>query len=168
MGDPTREGAVLRCHRSTASAAEDTVTEMNRLNIRAIRGILLLAVVMAALLFVSAGTLDYWQAWVLLAAFFVPAIAITLYLMKKDRALIERRMSAGPLAEKEGAQKIIMLLASIGFIALIVVSAVDHRMQWSNVSLLVTLLGDVLVVLGFLVEFVVFRENTFSSATIEI
>src|SRR5882724_10033814 len=100
---------------------------MNILNIKAFAGLLFLLVAMAALLFVPAGTLDYWQAWTFLAVYFVSSLAITLYLMKKDPKLLERRMSGGPTAEKETTQKIIMSFTSLGFIGLLVIPALDHR-----------------------------------------
>jgi len=91
-----------------------------------------------------------------------------LYLAKKDPQLLERRMRGGPTAEKELLQKIIMLLMSLGFIGLIALSALDHRLLWSRMSASVALAGDVLVVLGWLVIFFVLKENTFTSATIEV
>jgi protein-S-isoprenylcysteine O-methyltransferase Ste14 len=100
--------------------------------------------------------------------FFSPAPAWTLYLMKKDPKLLERRMSGGPTAEKETTQKIIMLFASLGFIGLIVFPALDHRFAWSHVPPYAALAGDVLVMLGWLAIFFVFKENTFTSATIEL
>jgi protein-S-isoprenylcysteine O-methyltransferase Ste14 len=142
--------------------------EMNTLNIKAVSGLLFLLVVMAALLFVPARTLDYWQAWTFLAVYFASSLAITLYLMKKDPRLLERRMRGGPTAEKETTQKIIMIIASLGFIGLIVFSALDHRFAWSHMPPYVALAGDVLVVLGWLAIFFVFKENTFTSATIEL
>ena len=141
---------------------------MNTLNRKAFRGLLFLLLVMAALLFIPAGTLDYWQAWTFLAVYFVSSLAITLYLIKNDPKLLERRMSAGPTAEKETTQKIIMLFASLGFIGLIVFPALDHRFAWSHVPPYAALAGDVLVVLGWLAIFFVFKENTFTSATIEL
>jgi protein-S-isoprenylcysteine O-methyltransferase Ste14 len=141
---------------------------MNNLTVRAARGIAQLAIVMAAFLFVPAGTLDYWQAWVFLVVFFTATIAITLYLMKNDQALLERRMSAGPSAEKKKSQKIIMFFTSIGFVVLILVPATGHRWGWSQVPTFIVLLGDFLVALGFLVVFVVFKENTFTASTVEI
>jgi protein-S-isoprenylcysteine O-methyltransferase Ste14 len=59
---------------------------------------LFLLLVMAALLFLPAWTLSYWQAWAFLAVFGVSAIAITVYLTKRDPKLLERRMHAGPTA----------------------------------------------------------------------
>lgn len=141
---------------------------MNILNVKAFSGLLFLLLVMATLLFVPAGTLDYWQAWAFLAVYFASSLAITLYLMKNDPKLLSRRMSGGPSAEKEPTQRIIMCLASIGFIGLIVVPALDHRFAWSYMPPFVALAGDVLVVLGWLAIFLVFKENTFSSAIIEL
>jgi protein-S-isoprenylcysteine O-methyltransferase Ste14 len=141
---------------------------MNNLTVRAARGIGQLAIAMAAFLFIPAQTLEFWQAWVFLAVFFVAAIAITLYLMKNDKALLERRISAGPSVEKENSQKIITSFTSIGFVALILVPAIDHRLGWSRVPTSIVLLGDFLVALGFLVVFFVFKENTFTASTVEI
>jgi len=141
---------------------------MNILNIKAFGGLLFLLLVMAALLFIPAGTLAYWQAWLFLAVYFAASLAITLYLMKKDPALLERRMSGGPAAEKEPIQKIIMSFVSLGFIGLFVLAALDHRFAWSHMPPYAALAGDALVVLGWLGIFFVFRENAFASATIEL
>lgn len=137
-------------------------------NARAWLGLIFLAVVAGVALFASAGTTDYWQAWVFLAIFLGASLLITDYLMKHDPALLERRVSAGPVAEKEATQKLIQLLASLGFIALLVVPGLDRRFGWSAVPLAVALLGDLLVASGFYIVFLVFKENTFTSATIEV
>jgi protein-S-isoprenylcysteine O-methyltransferase Ste14 len=136
--------------------------------VQAFRGLLFIVVVMAALLFGLAGTLDYWQAWTFLAVYVAASVAITLYLVKKDPKLLERRMRGGPLAEKRTSQKIIMSVASLGFIGLIVVPALDHRFGWSHMPPSVALAGDVLMMLGWLAIFFVFRENSFTAATIEL
>jgi protein-S-isoprenylcysteine O-methyltransferase Ste14 len=138
------------------------------LKVKAFGGLLLLFLVMAALLFIPAWTLDYWQAWAFLAVYFAWSLAITLYLMKNDPDLLARRMSGGPTAEKQTAQKIIMSFTSLGFIGLIVVPAFDHRFAWSHMPPFAALAGDLLVALGWLAIFFVFRENTFTSATIEL
>jgi protein-S-isoprenylcysteine O-methyltransferase Ste14 len=142
--------------------------QMQMLKVKAFASLLLLFLVMAALLFFPAGTLDYWQAWTFLAVYFAASLAITLYLMKKDPELLARRMGGGPTAEKQTSQKIIMSLTSLGFIGLLVVPALDHRLAWSRMPASAALAGDALVVLGWLAIFRVFRENTFTSATIEL
>jgi protein-S-isoprenylcysteine O-methyltransferase Ste14 len=135
---------------------------------RAFAGLSFLLLVMAALLFVPAWTLSYWQAWVFLAVFGAAACAITLYLMAKDPKLLERRVQAGPIAEKETSQKIIQTITSIGFGAILIVSALDHRLAWRPLPTYVAVAGDALLALGFLTIFFVYKENTFASATIEL
>jgi len=141
---------------------------MKTLHTKAFAGLLFLFLVMAAMLFVPAGTLDYWQAWTFLAVYFAWSVAISLYLLKADPKLMERRMRGGPTAEKETAQKIIMLFTSLGFIALLVLPALDRRFAWSHMSRCAALAGDVLVAIGWLAILFVFKENSFSSATIEL
>jgi hypothetical protein len=61
---------------------------------------------------VPAGTVRYWQAWVYLSIFFRAAILTTVYLMRKDPALLERRMKGGPTKEKPAPERVIMAEAS--------------------------------------------------------
>jgi protein-S-isoprenylcysteine O-methyltransferase Ste14 len=141
---------------------------MKSSNVKAFGGLLFLLIVMTALLFLPAWTLDYWQGWAFLTVFGASALAITVYLMKKDPKLLERRLQAGPTAEKERSEKIIQTITSIMFIAMLVLPTLDHRSHWSAVPLYVAIAGDVLVALGFLIIFFVYKENTFASATIEL
>jgi protein-S-isoprenylcysteine O-methyltransferase Ste14 len=138
------------------------------LNTRAWFGIASLAVAMALVLFLSAWTIDYWQAWVYLGVFFGASIPITLYFMKNDPALLRRRLRGGPTAEKRKPQKIAVLFASIGFVGVLAVPSLDHRFGWSNVPLFAVIAGDALTALCFFITFLAYRENSFTSATIEI
>jgi len=141
---------------------------MSTLNLKALCGLAFLLLVMAALIFIPAGTLAYWQAWIFLGVYFTASLAITVYLMINDPKLLARRMSGGPAAEKEKTQKIIMVFASLGFIGLLVVPALDHRFAWSHMPPSLALAGDALVALGWVAIYFVFKENTFTSATIEV
>ena len=141
---------------------------MNDVNKKALSGFLKLFVVVAVTLFAVSGTVKYWQAWVFLVVFFGSSLWITFYLAKNDPELLERRINAGPRDEMEKSQKIIQLLAAIAFIAVLVLPALDHRFAWSTVPPYVGIVGDILVALGFLAVFFVFRENTFASAIIEV
>ncbi|HMK66363.1 MAG TPA: isoprenylcysteine carboxylmethyltransferase family protein [Thermodesulfobacteriota bacterium] len=138
------------------------------LNAKAWLSLAALAVAMGLLLFIPAWSLHYWQAWVFLSVFMGTSALITLYLMRFDPALLQRRMKGGPTAEGRPVQKFIMLWASLGFISLLVIPAVDFHFKWSAVPVGVVVLGDWLVVVGFYFIFLVYRENPFSSATIEI
>ena len=137
-------------------------------NARAWQALAIVAAAMCALLFGTAGTTRYWQAWVYVAIFLGASVLTTLYLMKKDRALLARRLRGGPMFEKERTQRIIMAFTSIGFIALLVVPVLDHRFGWSAVPVWAVVLGDVLVAIGFYLISLVYRENSFTAATIEV
>ena len=128
----------------------------------------LLAIAMGALLFVSAGSLVYWQAWLYLAVFFGPSTAATLDLLRRDPALLKRRLNGGPMAEKRIAQKIIMLFTSASFMALLVVPGLDHRYGWSATPAYMVIAGTLSVLVGFILIMRVYRENPFTSATIEV
>ncbi len=141
---------------------------MNRLNLRAIAGLLQLLIALGVLIFVPAWTVKYWQAWAFLALFSLSVLAISLYLMKNDPHLLEARVNAGPGAEQSRTQKIIQSLAAIAFGMLFVISSMDHRFGWSMVPTHVVALGDILVVLGLYAVFLVFKENTFAAATIGV
>ena len=140
----------------------------NNLNKKALGGLVFFLVALGLSLFLPAGTIYYWQAWVYLVLFFVSTTAITLYLMKKDPALLQRRMSVGSTAEKEKSQKIIQFIAQFAFLAVLIVPAFDHRFMWSNVPVYAVIAGEILVVVGLFIVFLVFKENTFTSATIEV
>jgi protein-S-isoprenylcysteine O-methyltransferase Ste14 len=141
---------------------------MSNLHRNTLVSLLLLFLVIVALIFIPAWTLDYWQAWAFLTVYFTASVAITLYLVRQDPQLLARRMSGGPWAEKEPAQRIIMSLTSVGYIGLIVIPALDHRFAWSHLPPWAALVADGLVALGFLGFFFVFRENSFTSATVEL
>lgn len=141
---------------------------MNNLNFRALRASLFGIIAMAALLFLPAGTVDYWQAWVFMAVFVGASSAITIYLAKYDPKLLERRMRVGPTVERENAQKVIIVFAMAGFLALLVFPALDHRFGWSPVPAYVSMIGDLLIALGFLFIFFVFKENPYGASTVQI
>jgi protein-S-isoprenylcysteine O-methyltransferase Ste14 len=154
--------------RGTSFSSSTKGEPLKDLNKKASGGLLFLLLVMAVLLFVPAWTLSYWQAWAFLAVFGASASAISLYLMTKDPKLLDRRVHAGPTAEKETSQKIIQTITSIGFAATLIVSALDHRLAWTPLPPYVSIAGDALVALGFLIVFFVYKQNTFASATIEL
>ncbi len=135
---------------------------------KAALGLINLLVVLGLALFGPAGTLGFPEAWVFLALFGGASLSITIYLARHDPALLARRTQAGPTAESEPLQKVIQAVASVSFLATLVLPALDHRFGWSRVPMPVVLLGDGLVSLGFLVVFLTFRANTFTSAVIEV
>ena len=141
---------------------------MTTLDLKALAGLLFLLLVMGALTFIPAQTFDYWQAWAFLAVFGASALAVTLYLMKHDPKLLERRTQGGPVSERETTQKVIQSITALGFASIPVASALDHRYAWSPMPVSVPFVGEGLVLFGMGVVFLVFRQNSFASATIEL
>jgi len=138
------------------------------LKMKTLFGFVRLIVMLGICLFGPAWSFNFWQAWVYSIIFVVSSAMITIYLWKKDPTLLERRVEAGPGAEKEKTQKIIQLFASILFFAILIIPSFDHRFGWSNVPLYIVIVGDILVAFGFLLIFLVFRENSFAAAIIEV
>lgn len=141
---------------------------MTNINRKAWFRLAIFAIVMGVLLFVPARTVRYWQGWVYLSIITGASTLITLDLMRHDPMLLERRMRGGPTAERRPVQRLIMLCMSIGFIALLVVPALDFRFKWSAVPFSGVVVGNILVVTGFYFISLVYRENTFTSAIIEV
>lgn len=120
------------------------------------------------LLFLPAGTLHYWQAWVFLAVFAVSTWIPSLYLMRTNPAALDRRMRAGPLAESRPVQRILISVVFICFPAMFVLSALDHRFGWSAVPAAVAVLGDVLVAIGLGMAMLVVVQNGYAAANVTV
>ena len=77
-----------------------------------------LAIVMA-LLFIPAGTLSYWQAWLFIGILFVPMLIVGIILMSRNPELLRKRLDA---KEKEGEQKSVVAMSSLLFMATSIVA----------------------------------------------
>ena len=141
---------------------------MSNLLAKSFGGLIFLLVFLGAILFVSAGSLSYWQAWLYIAVFGLSTLFVTLYLVKYDQKLLESRVAAGPTAEVEKSQKIIQSLASLFFMLTFIIAGLDARFHWSNVPSILSIIADVFVALGFYIVFRVFKENSYTSAVIEV
>jgi protein-S-isoprenylcysteine O-methyltransferase Ste14 len=136
--------------------------------LKLIAQLLALILVFAAIIFAAAGTLDYWQAWLFLACCFVASLMLSVWLVRHDPALLQRRMRGGPFAEGERSQKVIMTLTSLGFVAGLVVPGLDRRFGWSDMPAAIAILGDVLLLAGWFGIYRVFQANSYAAATIRV
>lgn len=136
------------------------------------RGLAQFVAALAVLLWLSAWTLRFWQAWVYLLVFTVCVSAITAYFLRHDPELVVRRMRAGPAAEHDPAQRRIQAIASVMLCALYVVAGLDRRWNWSRgldaIGWRLSLAADAVVAAGFAVIFRTFQENSYASATVEV
>lgn len=120
------------------------------------------------LLFVPAGTLHYWQAWVFIAVFALSTWIPSMYLIRTNPAALERRMRFGPTAETRTLQRVVIAIIFICFPAMFVVSVLDHRLGWSAVPTPVCLLGDALVTIGLTLAMMVVIQNGYAAANVTV
>lgn len=119
-------------------------------------------------LFIPAGTVHYWQAWAYIAVFTVCTLVPSAYLLVTNPAALTRRMHAGPAAEARTTQKIVITGAFLLLPAVMVLSALDHRFGWSNVSATVSAAGAALVAIGLGLTQLVVIQNSYAAANITV
>jgi protein-S-isoprenylcysteine O-methyltransferase Ste14 len=125
------------------------------------------ALALVALIFIPAGTLNYWQAWLMLAVYAVSAVVMVVYLRATNPAALERR-ERSPLEEQSPSQQRIVLAAIVCYFAVYVVAGLDHRFGWSSVTPTVLFVGNALIVASFIVFALVLRTNTFAATNIAV
>jgi protein-S-isoprenylcysteine O-methyltransferase Ste14 len=121
----------------------------------------------ALVLFLSAGTMNYWQAWVFLAVGAGASIPLTIHI-SNDPRLSENRTKAGPAVEQRPIQKIIVLASGLPAVAAFIVPGLDRRFGWSDMPPWLSIAGDLMILAAMRMAFRVFRENAFGSATVEV
>lgn len=129
-----------------------------------VRGLAAVAL-LALLLFVPAGTLRWWQAWLFLTSLLVPAALFVARLLRRDPELLERRMRT---REREAPERRILRLGGAPFLAAYVLPGLDRRFGWSSVPAALVVAADAVVVAGYLLFVRVLRENRFASRVVEV
>ena len=140
--------------RSTASSAIASI-------LRLVSGI----VIIGACVFWPAGTFNYWQAWAWLGSLFIPMIFSLVYLVKRDPALLERRVRT---KETRTEQKWIIAASALYFLIIFLLPGFDKRYGWSNVPVWLVLLADFGVLAGYGIYIWVLSANSFASRVIEV
>lgn len=135
---------------------------------RAFAGLFQYVLTTTAMVLIGAGTFDFWQLWVAVPIWFVAGLGLTLYLIAYNPALLKRRQQIGAGAEKGSRQRLITIAMSVSFLAGALVPGLDHRFGWSDVPLWGVVLGDALMVLGFLIVFWVFRFNSYTAGNVQV
>jgi protein-S-isoprenylcysteine O-methyltransferase Ste14 len=125
----------------------------------------LFAVIIGILLFIPAGSIGYWQAWVYCGVLFIPIIGVCAYFLKKNPALLERRLG---MKEKERSQKLFAKLSLTVFLIAWVLPGLDYRFKWSSVQFAVVIVADFTVLCGYILCFFTFKENEYASRIIEV
>jgi protein-S-isoprenylcysteine O-methyltransferase Ste14 len=140
-------------------------TDMPELKKLVILRFIMAPIFMGLMLFLPAGSLDYWQAWIYCGVLIIPMSLVVFYFIKKDPELLERRMR---LKEKEEQQKTIVKLGIIIFFIGFIIPGLDYRYHWSNVPVYLVIVANTIVLSGYIFVFLVLRENSYASRIIEV
>ena len=125
-------------------------------------------VLMAAFLFIPAGSIYWIEAWIYIILQFSFSIATFLWLRKNNPELLRERMGLVK-REVKSWDKVLMISTTPFFFALIVIPGLDAvRFHWSFISGEVKMLGTIGIFFSLTLFFVVIRENTFLSNVVRI
>jgi protein-S-isoprenylcysteine O-methyltransferase Ste14 len=127
--------------------------------------VVLIVPVLAAVFFIPAGTVAYWEAWVYLAVLLIPFAFVVAHFLRNNPGFLERRML---MRERESAQRRIISLSFFWFALTFILPGLDRRFGWSEVPVSVVLAADLVVLLGYGLIFLVFRENQYASRTVQV
>ncbi len=111
-------------------------------------GLVITTVLIGLALFLSAGTTNYWQAWVYLGTGTVSNILLTVFVTNDPILLENRTTMSGPIGEKRPVQKIIVLCTGLPAISAFIVRGLDRRFGWSSVPSWLSIIGDLLIIIG--------------------
>lgn len=141
------------------------MNDLNALKKKLVLIYILGVLVVAAMLLLPAGSINYWQAWAYIALIFIPVLFVGLYFLKHDPEFLERRLKT---KEKEKSQKKYIKFTSILFFIGFLLPGFDYRFHWSTVPLWLVILSEVLIFLGYILVFLAFKENSYASRIVEV
>lgn len=121
--------------------------------------------ILPAMLLLPAGTLDFPEAWIFLGVLIFPMICILAVMLRRDPALLEKRLRIG---ETRPIQKVFIRLTTLAILAAFLLPGLDHRFGWSDIPLSWNLAADAVILLGSLLLYLVLRANSYASRVIEI
>ena len=136
-----------------------------KLLIQAITKLLIGVLIVGALVFIPAGTFDYWNGWLFMGLLFIPMFIAGIVLMIKNPELLRKRLNA---KEKENEQKQVVALGGLMFLSGFIVAGLNYRFEWIDLSSIVVAISSVLFVISYVLYAEVLRENTYLSRTIEV
>ena len=136
-----------------------------KLFLQALTKFLLGIILFGLLIFLPAGSLHYWQGWLMMGVLFVPMFVAGLILMVKNPELLRKRLSA---REEEKEQKAVVALSAVMFVAAFVVAGLNWRFQWLVLPDWAVWLAAALFLFGYILYAEVLRENTYLSRTVEV
>lgn len=120
---------------------------------------------MAVLVFWPAGSLRFWNGWLLIGLLFIPMLILGIVLFIKAPELLKKRLNA---KEKSADQQSVVAVSGLMFLVGFIVAGLDHRLSWSTVPDWVVIAASAVFLISYALYAEVMRENAYLSRTIEV
>ena len=133
--------------------------------IKAITRYILGVILVGVLLFVPAGTFNYWNAWLFMGLLFIPMFIAGIILMIKNPKLLKERLD---VKEKENEQKQVIIYSGLMFLSGFIIAGLNYRFKWITIPNIVVIISSILFVISYILYAEVLRENTYLSRTIKV
>ena len=122
-------------------------------------------IIVGSLLFIPAGTLQYYNAWLFIGLLFVPMFIVGVILIMKNPELLKKRLNA---KENENQQKFVIAISGMMFIAGSIIAEFNFKYKWIELPDIVTIISSIIFIIAYILYAEVLRENTYLSRTIEV
>lgn len=136
-----------------------------KLFFQAIIKFLLGVLIIGTMLFIPAGTFEYWNAWLFMGLLFIPMFVAGIILMIKNPELLQKRLNS---KEKENDQKKVIMFSGLMFVSGFIVAGLNYRFEWIELPNVVIAISSILFIIAYVLYAEVLRENTYLSRTIEV
>lgn len=123
------------------------------------------AIGVGLLIFIPAGTLNYWNGWLFMGLLFIPMFIAGIVLMIKNPELLAKRLNA---KEKENEQKQVVVLSGLMFLAGFIIAGLNNKYNWIMLPNMVIYISSIMFIIAYVLYAEVLRENTYLSRTIEV
>lgn len=122
-------------------------------------------VIVFLLLFLPAGSVDYFNGWLFIALLFIPMFIAGIIMFLKSPELLKKRLNA---KEEEKEQKIVILISGIMFLLAFILAGLNFRFGWFQLPQTVIIIASIIFILSYIMYAEVLRENIYLSRTIEV
>ena len=122
-------------------------------------------VIVSLLLFIPAGSINYYNGWLFIALLFIPMLIAGIIMFLKSPELLKKRLNA---KEEEKEQKIVILISGIMFLLAFILAGLNFRFGWFQLPQTVIIIASIIFILSYIMYAEVLRENMYLSRTVEV
>ncbi len=122
-------------------------------------------VLVGLLIFLPAGTTDFFGGWLFMAVLFIPMLIAGIVMMVKNPSLLQKRLDG---KEKEKEQSLVVKLSGLMFLVGFITAGLNYRFDWYVSAKSVSVVASAIFLVGYALYAQVLRENTYLSRTVQV